>query len=140
MSNIVYFIQRESDGMIKIGLTSQLSVRMYKLRAHHGDISVLGVVDGGYLNERRLHEEFSEDNLHGEWFHPSERLLLYIDENTREPQDDKIQITAVIRRDLCAWLDNEAGKTNMSRAKFIEMLLKEHRKEKENGNRQPQPA
>lgn len=75
-SVFVYFVQQETGGPIKIGLTDNPSRRFNQLqRSSPNPLKMLGVCKGGIAAERRLHRLFDEDRLHAEWFNPSTRLL-----------------------------------------------------------------
>jgi hypothetical protein len=40
---------------------------------------VLAVVEGQYRDEEQaLHKKFAKERSHGEWFHPSKRLMKHI--------------------------------------------------------------
>ena len=75
---MIYFLQIPTGGLIKIGTTSQLSVRLKQLTAKHGPLDILAVLDGGLDVEQELHERFAPNRLEGEWFEPSDILLNFI--------------------------------------------------------------
>lgn len=61
-------------GLVKIG-TTRLDPAV---RAQTYGVTLLATEPGSYTRERELHRWFAEDQAHGEWFNPSERLLAYI--------------------------------------------------------------
>lgn len=75
--DVVYFAQRHSDGLVKIGHTTDLKRRMQRLRRDECDraITVIGVRAGGHRLEQWLHRLFAGDRVRGEWFRPSDRVL-----------------------------------------------------------------
>lgn len=89
----VYFMQRQCDGLIKIGTTINLPARASGLRTEHGRMRVLGVIDGWPKQEREIHEMFSDLRMIGyksptrqfyhELFRPMPRLLDFIEKHCR---------------------------------------------------------
>lgn len=77
----VYFVQR-SDGAIKIGKSRNVSRRLRQLNADAGEsLTLLGAMPGSLSVEGKLHAIFSADNIKGEWFVETEKLLKFISEN-----------------------------------------------------------
>jgi hypothetical protein len=82
---VIYFIQAENGGAIKIGFTSkddvnervkQLQVgNPYPLRA------IAVILKGALGQEQQLHAQFAQFRLCGEWFLPDESLLKFIADN-----------------------------------------------------------
>lgn len=79
---LVYFIQAERSGRIKIGTTRNLDQRIRVLQASSPvPLRVIGFVRGGKHMERMLHMAFAPLRWgRSEWFEPGERLLSYIRE------------------------------------------------------------
>ncbi len=69
----VYFAQREADGLIKIGWSRSVKLRMSAIRA-----KVIGAVPGERAEEKVVHAKFAHLRVKGEWFRPGEELLEYI--------------------------------------------------------------
>ncbi len=69
----VYFMRRER--LIKIGYTNNLRRRSNALGAY-----VLATIPGGPATEARMHDTFRDLRDHGEWFHPGDALIGYINE------------------------------------------------------------
>lgn len=78
---IVYFIQRESDSAIKIGISTNIYSRFQTPSAEHGILKMLGWVMGGRQTEIALHNQFVEFHKEGEWFDSSPELLSHIRNN-----------------------------------------------------------
>jgi hypothetical protein len=77
--NKIYFAAR-SDGLIKIGTSSDPARRVQALSTGAGEsLALVAVVDGGRARERALHERFADTRVHGEWFSPSPELLEFIE-------------------------------------------------------------
>ena len=86
-SSVVYFLQR-SDGLIKIGTTTNLKSRRSDLEIGAGPLVVLGCISGSYETEQRIHAKFADSRQFGEWFSSSDDLLGFIkDALTRESVD-----------------------------------------------------
>lgn len=103
---IVYFLQR-ADGDIKIGTshTWRFHSRLRQLAKQHGELTLLGVVEGSRAKERELHMRFTAYRRHvigrkwlfgkyasqkywTEFFEPSEELLTFITEHTKSLRID----------------------------------------------------
>jgi hypothetical protein len=76
--SIVYYLQRESDGLIKIGYTASYRSRLRRLRGEHGPLRLLLATPGGRKEENDAHGVFAAHCVKGEWFRPGKSLLLYI--------------------------------------------------------------
>jgi hypothetical protein len=86
--SIVYYLRRESDGLIKIGYTASYCARLTRLRAEHGRLRLLLATPGGRKEENEAHGVFAAHRVRGEWFRPGKPLLLYI-QRARAAQDGK---------------------------------------------------
>jgi len=72
----IYFVREESRGNIKIGITSEPTLRLSQLQSGNPDVlNIEGIANGGPLSEYALHVKFSEHQIHGEWFHPAHEVL-----------------------------------------------------------------
>lgn len=79
---IVYFVERESDGCIKIGKSVNALSRISILETEYGKMKPLGWELGGIKREGELHKRFKSIREDGEFFFPAPLLLDYIYENT----------------------------------------------------------
>ncbi len=81
----VYFAQRASDGLIKIGWSRNVKYRMMEVRA-----KVIGAIPGERPEEKVLHARFAHLRVEGEWFKPELELVTYIyaDAQNHEPDSD----------------------------------------------------
>lgn len=67
----VYYAER--DGLIKIGTSRNVPVRMDALKAR-----LLAIEPGGPTVERTRHEQFGDSRVVGEWFQPTAGLHAHI--------------------------------------------------------------
>jgi hypothetical protein len=82
---VIYFIQRDDDGPIKIGTTRFMRDRLASLRVGSPQpLTLLGVMPGDLGMERHIHGRFSHLRLKGEWFEPAPELLRFIAEEARQ--------------------------------------------------------
>lgn len=77
---MIYFVERE-DGLIKIGKAKDYRRRVGQLQSEYGRLKILGLVEGGYTEERKLHKQFTSIRITGEWFRADESLLRFIAEH-----------------------------------------------------------
>ena len=73
-----YLIQGEKTGLIKIGHTLDVAVRLKELQAWSPDILHLIGVIAGRDAEQNLHAQFHDCRRHGEWFAPNEEMKKFI--------------------------------------------------------------
>jgi hypothetical protein len=77
-SRYVYFIGAE-NGPVKIGVARVPYERLFTLQtAHHEELFIYAITPGGKWEEQKLHRDFAEYRLRGEWFERSRALLLHI--------------------------------------------------------------
>lgn len=72
----VYFVQRD-DGLVKIGTSRSLTMRLHDLVTEHGPLMFLGARNGGFDTERLEHSRFADVRVTGEWFQPVDELLAH---------------------------------------------------------------
>jgi hypothetical protein len=80
---MIYFIQAELIGRIKIGFTRKpdLGPRLCELQtASPVKLQILAAIPGDKLTEKELHERFHHCRVQGEWFDPSPELVRFIAE------------------------------------------------------------
>ena len=78
---MIYFIQAEGIGHIKIGFTDKddAALRLAELQTgSSATLRLLGVSPGDVLAEKNLHRRFAAARVHGEWFRPVPELLQFI--------------------------------------------------------------
>ena len=81
---MVYFLQCDKTGLIKIGASDRLHHRVKEVQnEHHSTFTVLGVVDGHKQEERNLHIQFAHLRCDKEWFSPDDELVEFITRRAR---------------------------------------------------------
>lgn len=77
---MVYFIQQENGGPIKIGYTkNNIQGRLSVIQAHSPfNFKLIYSMEGTSKTETAIHKEFESDRIKNEWFNPSPRLLEFI--------------------------------------------------------------
>ena len=90
--DVVYFLQAEERGRIKIGVTKNLEQRIRVLRAGSPvRLNIIGLVRGGRHMERMLHVAFAPLRCgRTEWFEPGESLLSYVRELQRPIENEML--------------------------------------------------
>lgn len=74
----IYFLQAESGGPIKIGLTTNPVARRTEHQTSHPEqLRYVALVRAPASLERALHVHFKPEWLRGEWHHSSPRLLKF---------------------------------------------------------------
>lgn len=79
----VYFVKSAKTGHIKIGYSGTPEVRIKNLRRDHGELYLIGLLDGDMDIESALHARFSRFNIHDgpgrEWFEDCEEIREFTD-------------------------------------------------------------
>ena len=76
----VYFVRAGYFGPVKIGFTINFKKRLPHLQTGCPEIlRPMVVIKTNRKTEEAYHNMFRDDNIHGEWFHPTERILKEID-------------------------------------------------------------
>jgi hypothetical protein len=91
---VVYFIQSEDGGPVKIGHADDLAKRLSQLQTARADeLVVLATVNGTLETEREMHRRFAHLRQKGEWFTPAEDLWSFIKglPNALVPERDESQ-------------------------------------------------
>jgi len=87
----IYFLQAD-NGPIKIGFSIDIKNRLPAIqRWHPEEITLLKTAGGTTEGERSIHRLFKEDRIRGEWFKPSEKLLMFIRDLPKEYRSKKEQ-------------------------------------------------
>lgn len=47
------------------------------------ELHILRVIDGDWALERAIHKKFKHDNVHGEWFKPTRKILKFMTKYNR---------------------------------------------------------
>lgn len=110
---MVYFLET-ADKRVKIGTTNNLMSRMNALRRGvSGELTVLGIMRGGYKLEKELHKKFQTYAIGGEWFEGNKEIYSFIANNGEEwglstgtLSDTKYNLAALSARSLKVMGDN----------------------------------
>lgn len=81
--SVVYFVRR-ADGLVKIGCTTALPLRLATLAGQYGPLRLLGLQYGGFGEEHALHRTFKQLRVDGEWFEFLGDLCEYVRELDEE--------------------------------------------------------
>jgi len=91
MKSYIYFIQEGLQGNIKIGISQNPNERIKQLQTGSSTpLRTLLVKEGTQKDEEGLHKKFKKFQLKGEWFNPSEEILIFIDQEIDEIKKEKI--------------------------------------------------
>lgn len=78
-THVVYFIEGEGTGLVKIGFAESVSSRISQMRTGSPvRLILLCTITGGKDVEREMHRRFSADRSHGEWFRLSDAIKAFI--------------------------------------------------------------
>lgn len=77
-AEVVYYVRRLSDGLIKIGTSGLFRKRFSDLQGEHGPMQILLTHRGGRKTEDQMHREFESLWVTGEFFQPGKTLLAWI--------------------------------------------------------------
>ncbi len=78
-TRVIYFIQEECAGMIKIGSSDNPWFRMYSMRtASPGNLRMRALSYGGISEEVSVHKHFSRLRYRAEWYRPEADLEAFI--------------------------------------------------------------
>jgi len=79
-TGFVYFIQMDRIGPIKIGFAKDVLYRVSQLQtANPYQLNVLAFFAGDDGDEKQIQCSLKDANIRGEWFHPTEKVLGYVD-------------------------------------------------------------
>lgn len=127
---MIYFAKATSNGLIKIGYSSNPEKRMAGL-AHQvkGSVELLKTFVGDRRHERHLHAKFAVHREFGEWFRPAIEILSFIAtadaiEGAFEAKfPNRIQVEVDI--DLRDRIKDESGRTKRPALYEAAELIKE---------------
>ncbi|MHA2219168.1 MAG: GIY-YIG nuclease family protein [Candidatus Hodarchaeales archaeon] len=77
---MIYFVQAGKNGPIKIGYTNgDIKERLNQLQTGNPyQLRLWWLLDGDQSDEKEIQESWKNENIKGEWFHPSNKLWQYI--------------------------------------------------------------
>ena len=81
---MIYFIRGKESGNIKIGFSIHPDKRKANLQtAHYEELEFIGIMDGSLEDEANIKKKFSQFNIRGEWFYPSQEIIDFAKENCK---------------------------------------------------------
>ena len=103
----VYFAQEESlENYIKIGFAHDPVERINGFKCTNPrKINIIGLMDGDFKLEKKLHKKFKKFNLNGEWHKPCDEILNFIKKNALPFNVDQSgislnkKISLIVKRD-----------------------------------------
>lgn len=82
----VYFIADPKNQLVKIGLAKDPKARLRNLQTANGNpLRMLCVIPGDATTEKEMHRRFAHTRAHGEWFHASGELAVFVTDHTPWP-------------------------------------------------------
>lgn len=90
----VYFLEDTNTGLIKIGIASDVRIRIRTLENDNKTtLRFLGYIGGNKHDETALHLQFRDYCVMGEWFSPEPALLEYISEKATKTMPPEMKPT-----------------------------------------------
>jgi hypothetical protein len=72
----VYFLQAGTTDAVKIGKADDPAARMAEFQCcHYEKLHLLRTIEGGYIEEARLHRHYRQRLIRAEWFHYCPTML-----------------------------------------------------------------
>jgi hypothetical protein len=73
---MVYLIRIADDDILKVGMSADPVARLRDLQvANYRQLWIAALIPGHIHVEKRIHEEFKEDRIQGEWFLGANRII-----------------------------------------------------------------
>jgi hypothetical protein len=115
---VIYFLRCERDfeivlgevlkGWVKIGTTTRLSFRLKEIAAKIGhEPTLLGVLDGGFAEEKAIRDRYSGIQRCGEWFNPRHSNIFKLIAEEARPWDGVDDVTAIQSRHESVKIDRK---------------------------------
>lgn len=129
--SVVYFVRRaDGTGPIKIGCSAYLENRVKSLcYTTQQELVVLATAPGSFREEGRLHRQFADARVDGEWFEPNAELMAaiaFVTANNRlPPVSEEDREVAMARRYLSGeTLQEIADDFDVTRERVRQLLRK----------------
>lgn len=108
---MIYFIQVQKGGPIKIGMAANPMHRLKQLQvANHEKLHLLKAISGGAVLEKKIHRDLKRFRRTGEWFEPSAEVLAYV-RDVRSPDEQDYEIHDGLAYAVL-WRDKERSLTD----------------------------
>ena len=79
---MIYFVQCGKNGPIKIGCTGNVEERIAQMQTCCPyELRLLWQIQGDKNDEAEIHERWKHERIRGEWFRPSRKLLVFIEQD-----------------------------------------------------------
>lgn len=117
MSKHKIYVLKRSDGLVKIGTTTDLAGRMQSLAKAHGPLEVVRLVEGDARREREMHHRYRMHRQFGEWFAPDPVMLA---ELAALPEGEELAVTVTEAR--AAWEAAESTMASLASDKVSELI------------------
>jgi hypothetical protein len=109
---MIYFIQAGKNGPIKIGKTDneiENRIRQLQIGCPY-ELKLLWLYKDDDYSEAEIHETFAHERIRGEWFHPTKKLLEFINDkcaNTYEilTQSENLIVIQDSLEEICIYTD-----------------------------------
>ena len=90
---MIYFIQANGDGPIKIGYSGNPQARLRNLQSGHYDkLALLGTMAGDVEVEQKVQEQFATYRIRGEWFEPVSPIFDFIKRHCNRHDVNTVQL------------------------------------------------
>lgn len=92
----VYFVKDLVTGYIKIGRSLNPHARLKALQTGNpNQLIILATINGGQIKESEIHRRFTNTGFSGEWFHPTEELMKYIETSTKVTRKGRLVLDSL---------------------------------------------
>ena len=79
-NGFIYFIRMDKIGPIKVGFAKNVIERIVQLQTGNPyQLNILAYYAGNENDEKQIQYLLRDSNIRGEWFHPTEKVLQYVD-------------------------------------------------------------
>lgn len=127
VDQVVYFIQGDRPEFVKIGVTSNLKYRIMQMQISVvAPIRLVGYSQG--LVETDVHRAFSSARVSGEWFHLTDDLRNYIQENAQPAIEQEDEAQPMRDPSVCNYCDmrlkDEKPQTRSAHLRYCKIYLR----------------
>lgn len=131
MSSIVYFLERPSNRLVKIGRSAHFRSRYLNLCREYGErLEILGVVDEDTFAEADLHRLFKDMRYHNEWFVMNRHIRWFLKKyavpyDEREHGGTLNHAHLVVDRELGYLIKRRAEREGLTVQDLLDRLLRD---------------
>jgi hypothetical protein len=122
---VIYFLQSDRDGLVKIGRTKDLTSRLKSLGvATVAALRLIRSLDAPDWVETWLHQHFYARHSRGEWFHYHPEMLTVVPPDVFDPSNSEALTLRISRAQLRQLDDWRRGQPDLpSRTEAIRRLM-----------------